>query len=335
MKLTPNLSLKKPDGTETADIDVLNGNADSLDAAIGGPLTSLKTTDKKIVGAINELFQSASDIKSKVADAVTGKGVPASINDTGQQLADKIGQIKTGTDTTDATAVAADIRSGKTAYGKNAKITGTQPVQATAAQTITPGKADIVKGPGIYDGAITVKGVPVDASKVLVGTTIAETAGTLPNRSAENQHMPSTGGTVWAGDRLFLQPPPGYYNGSTWVTVAAPDVRPEHIRSGKKVLDMAGTLQPGRNFRYLEFGATTGGQAIELGWEWQAIIFTIDVDPSRGMALMRRPSDNAALEISSGGRHLPYISPFDITATGFGIQYYAEAVRTRVYVYGK
>lgn len=41
-----------------------------------------------------------------------------------------------GTDTSDATATAADILSGKTAYGINGKITGTIPSQA--AKIITP-----------------------------------------------------------------------------------------------------------------------------------------------------------------------------------------------------
>jgi len=194
--------------------------------------------------AITDLKNGAVDVKTKVANAISGKGVPASPNDTGDQLATKIGQITTGVNTGDATAVASDIRSGKSAYMKGAKVTGTQPVQSTAAQTVTPGKTDIIKPAGIYDGAITIKGVPVDASKVLVGTTIAETAGTLPNRSAENQHMPSTGSTVWTGDRIFLQPPRGFYDGATWVTALATDVRPEYILAGKKVLEMVGTLQP-------------------------------------------------------------------------------------------
>ncbi|MEF2968371.1 hypothetical protein V3851_23650 [Paenibacillus sp. M1] len=68
----------------------------TVDNAVG-TLSSLKTTAKtNAVAAINELFQSASDGKSAVAAAITGKGVAASGSDTFAQLATKIGQIVTG-----------------------------------------------------------------------------------------------------------------------------------------------------------------------------------------------------------------------------------------------
>lgn len=59
-----------------------------------GPLSSLLTTSKgNTVAAINELFTSASNGKTQVAAAITGKGVPASGSDTFPVLAQKIGQI--------------------------------------------------------------------------------------------------------------------------------------------------------------------------------------------------------------------------------------------------
>ncbi|GGF82589.1 hypothetical protein GCM10010912_29620 [Paenibacillus albidus] len=72
--------------------------------------------------------------------------------------------------------------------------------------------------------------------------TLYNANGTIINKSVENHHMPSTQSTVWAGDRVFLQPPEGYYNGQTWVTVPAPNLRPEYILSGRGFSDMAGTV---------------------------------------------------------------------------------------------
>ncbi|NFD30402.1 phage tail protein [Clostridium botulinum] len=54
------------------------------------------TKDKTITGAINELFTSASNGKTKVATAITGKGVPASGSDSYDTLSSKIKNIKTG-----------------------------------------------------------------------------------------------------------------------------------------------------------------------------------------------------------------------------------------------
>lgn len=69
---------------------------DTVDNAVG-TLSSLLTTAKgNAVAAINELFTSASNGKTSIAAAITGKGVPASGSDTFPVLAQKIGQIVTG-----------------------------------------------------------------------------------------------------------------------------------------------------------------------------------------------------------------------------------------------
>lgn len=90
-----------------------------------------------VQAAVTELFTSVSDGKSAVAAAITDMGVTTAADATFQQMADNIGQIQTGPDTSDATATAGDILSGKTAYGASGKLTGTIPSQN--AVTITPG----------------------------------------------------------------------------------------------------------------------------------------------------------------------------------------------------
>ena len=90
-----------------------------------GDLSTLKTTAKDtLVAAINELFQSASDGKSLIADAITGKGVDASAEDTFSSLAAKITAISTGYDTSDANITAADITLGKVGYGSSGRLVG-------------------------------------------------------------------------------------------------------------------------------------------------------------------------------------------------------------------
>lgn len=69
---------------------------DTVDNAVGNLSTLLTTAKGNTVAAINELFTSASNGKSQIAAAITGKGVPASGSDTFAVLAAKIGQIITG-----------------------------------------------------------------------------------------------------------------------------------------------------------------------------------------------------------------------------------------------
>lgn len=73
----------------------------------------------------NELFQSVSNGKTTVANAITDKGVATATNATFATMASNIALIETGIKTDDATAVSANILSGKTAYAKDVKITGT------------------------------------------------------------------------------------------------------------------------------------------------------------------------------------------------------------------
>lgn len=92
-----------------------------------------------------------------IANAIRAKtGTSAAIP--AQNFAAQIAAIQTGPDTSDATATAGDILSGKTAYGASGKLTGTIPSQN--AVTITPGTTQQTAIPaGTYAaGAATVEG---------------------------------------------------------------------------------------------------------------------------------------------------------------------------------
>jgi hypothetical protein len=66
---------------------------EAIDAKQNSTDNSLSTLSKSVVGAINEVFTSASNGKSLIANAITGKGVSTSPSATYQQLAGNIGLL--------------------------------------------------------------------------------------------------------------------------------------------------------------------------------------------------------------------------------------------------
>ncbi len=111
------------------------------------------------------------------------------------------------------TAGAAQVLSGYTVGTDNGLVAGTIP--SKAAQTYTPGATAQTVAAGQYlSGAQTVAAVSFDASKVLTGTTIAGTAGTMANRSFAGTGGAYTEAISIRGDgagALTLEPPTAYY----------------------------------------------------------------------------------------------------------------------------
>lgn len=95
-------------------------------------------------------------------------------------------------------------------------------------------------------GVIKATGNAVPA-QVLAGVSFSNASangrtGTMPNRSAEDHHQPAVNSTVWPGDRIFLMPSEGYFNGQSWVYALTPDLRPENILFGKNILGVVGSF---------------------------------------------------------------------------------------------
>ncbi|WP_339276529.1 phage tail protein [Paenibacillus sp. FSL W8-0426] len=86
--------------------------------------------------------------------------------------------------------------------------------------------------------------------QVLAGATFSNASangliGAIPNRSAQSAHQLAKLTEVWAGDRAFMMPPDGYYDGQSWVYALTPDLQPANILAGKNILGVAGTAAPG------------------------------------------------------------------------------------------
>lgn len=85
-----------------------------------------------LIENINRIYTNKENIKK----AIITKGVTVPDGTTLDQYAELITKINSGVDSGDATATAADIRYGKTAYIDNVKVTGTMPNRGTTNHSL-------------------------------------------------------------------------------------------------------------------------------------------------------------------------------------------------------
>lgn len=208
----------------------------------------------------NELFQSVSNGKTLVASAITDKGVATDATDTFATMADNILLIETGTDTSDATAVVADVLSTKTFYANNEKLTGTMVNNGAVTSSLNAGGSyTIPKGYHNGNGKITANSLAsqtsatATAGQILSGQTAFvngnKVTGTLVNREA---YTSAVGVAIGANSVVYVRINSGGYinNGSAGypeVMVNGSDIASaigltaDKIVAGNTILGIAGT----------------------------------------------------------------------------------------------
>lgn len=190
------------------------------------------------MGTIAEKLQKLVNTKEAIRQAIIGKGQNVATSDTFASYPAKIGAIQTGTDTSDATVTAADLRSGKVAYGKDGKVTGTVPDVEMATPTISVSSSGLISA-SVFQDAGFIEGGTVGSQKQL--TTKSATT-----------YTPSTSS--------YTIPAQTYLTGQFTVQGSS-NLLPANIKKGVSIFGKTGTYEGAGAIREI---VDTGGYVVRI-----------------------------------------------------------------------
>lgn len=172
------------------------------------------------------------------ADTVVADKLAKGVTAHGKDGAPIVGTNTYDADTSDATAAAAEILSGKTAYVTGNKVTGTMPNQGAKTLNITKKDTGVVIPAGYHDGSGKAQVDPTEAAKLIPanvreGITVLGITGTM---SGSEGMKPQAKTVTPSFVQQQILPDDPEYNCLSQVTVAAiPVAYADNAQGGQTV----------------------------------------------------------------------------------------------------
>lgn len=187
--------------------------------------------------ANNKVIFGSTVLIDLTADTVTADKILASYTAHDASGATITGTCDYDVNSQDATVKVAEILSGKTAYARGTKLTGTMPNNGAVSLTISDADDSITVAQGYHDGSGTVSILPAEKAKLIAanikqGITILGVTGTLEPSSAVKVHAKTVTPSI---NPQTVLPDSGYDYLSQVTVNAIPYVETENSAGGTTV----------------------------------------------------------------------------------------------------